>query len=179
MEKYVKKIDGKSIVKLKNAIVVSKDGRQYINPPHDLLITEGWSLYSEEETTRTTYKDKVAIRREELRDVIIQYDSSHNINSFYYDGNRFWFDKVTRLSLMLRFESEKSVGKSETILWIDGKAYTLLIDEAILMLKNLEIYAASCYDTTQSHLNNINRINSIPKLDEYDYTEGYPDVLIF
>ena len=45
MEKYRKVIDGRTIIKPRNQIVVVKNGKQYINPSHDILIEDGWEEY--------------------------------------------------------------------------------------------------------------------------------------
>jgi hypothetical protein len=41
MRKYTKIIDGKTVIKPQNRIVVIKGDMQIINPPHDILIEDG------------------------------------------------------------------------------------------------------------------------------------------
>lgn len=45
MKKYRKIIDGKSVIKPRNQIVVVKDGRQIINPNEATLMADGWEEY--------------------------------------------------------------------------------------------------------------------------------------
>ena len=45
MERYKKVIDGKTIIKSRNQIVVVKNGKQYINPSYEILIEDGWEEY--------------------------------------------------------------------------------------------------------------------------------------
>jgi hypothetical protein len=53
------------------------------------------------------------------------------------------------------------------------------IEEALNLLEALEVYAIQCYDTTQTHIYNVNQINSLEELNSYDYTSDYPEVLHF
>lgn len=45
MKKYRKTIDGRTVIKPRNQIVVVKDGRQIINPNEDTLMADGWEVY--------------------------------------------------------------------------------------------------------------------------------------
>lgn len=45
MKKYRKIIDGRTVIKPRNQIVVVKDGRQIINPNEDTLMADGWAVY--------------------------------------------------------------------------------------------------------------------------------------
>lgn len=45
MKTYRKTIEGKRVRKARNQIVIIKDGRQYINPTHEMLIAGGWEEY--------------------------------------------------------------------------------------------------------------------------------------
>ena len=41
MDRYIKNGE----IKPRNRIVIRKDGMQTINPPHEMLIEDGWQLY--------------------------------------------------------------------------------------------------------------------------------------
>lgn len=45
MKKYRKTIDGRTVIKPRNQIVVVKDGRQIINPNEATLMADGWEVY--------------------------------------------------------------------------------------------------------------------------------------
>lgn len=45
MKKYRKIIDGRTVIKPRNQIVVVKEGRQIINPNEDTLMADGWEVY--------------------------------------------------------------------------------------------------------------------------------------
>lgn len=46
MKKYRKIIDGRTVIKPHNKIVVVKDGRQIINPNEATLMADGWEVYN-------------------------------------------------------------------------------------------------------------------------------------
>lgn len=46
MKKYRKIIDGRTVIKPHNKIVVVKDGRQIINPNEATLMADGWEEYN-------------------------------------------------------------------------------------------------------------------------------------
>jgi hypothetical protein len=57
--------------------------------------------------------------------------------------------------------------------------FPLVIDNAILMLDAIEMYAIECYDVTQRHLMNIDKLQTAEEIKNYDYTTGYPEKLKF
>lgn len=58
-EIYTKEIGGRIVVKPRNKIVVHKDGAQYINPSHELLIADGWTEYVEPEIVANNEPDRL------------------------------------------------------------------------------------------------------------------------
>jgi hypothetical protein len=112
-------------------------------------------------------------------DEVIRYDSSRDVNEFYIQGMPVWLDKATRSGLMLRFNSELALKKENTTLWYEGYSFTLPLNTAMQMLYALEVYASECYDNTQLHLANIEKLETTEEIKEYDYTEGYPEKLHF
>ena len=53
------------------------------------------------------------------------------------------------------------------------------VELGVNLLMAIELYASACYDNTQSHLSNIDKIISMEGLEVYDYTTGYPEKLQF
>ena len=47
------------------------------------------------------------------------------------------------------------------------------------MLNSLELYALDCYNVTQLHLAAIKKMYIVSQIEEYDYTVGYPEKLLF
>lgn len=114
-----------------------------------------------------------------VKEKILNFDSSTAVNEFTISGAKVWLDKATRVGLKLRFEGEKENGATQTTLWYNGVSFTLNINDAINMLFAIEMYASACYDKTQEHLANIDKIETTDDLIAYDWTTGYPEKLVF
>lgn len=176
MKEYAKEIDGKTVRKPQNKIVVHKDSRQWLNPSHDMLIEDGWAEYIIPEPTEEELLAKA--KRAKVRE-LEAFDKSNEVNIFYIKDIPVWLDKDTRVGLKLRFEAELALGKEETTLWYEGMQFPLPLSSAMQMLYALELYASACYDNTQAHLANIHALTTIEEVEAYDYTTLYPEKLRF
>ena len=116
---------------------------------------------------------------EEKINEINHYDSSDEVNIFYIQGLPVWLDKATRAGLKLRFEAELAIGKTDTTLWYDNMQFPLSLENAMHMLYAIEVYASACYDNTQLHLSNVDKLETIDEIKNYDYRNGYPEKLNF
>lgn len=124
----------------------------------------------------------IEVARKKKKDEILRYDSSEHVNSFTIAGVKLWIDKATRVGLKLRFEAEKRLGKTETTLWQNGMQFPLPLEgdvTALDMLDGIELYASACYDTTQRHLAEVEKLETVDEVMAYDYTSGYPQKLVF
>lgn len=127
-------------------------------------------------------EQRIELLRSKLKDAILRYDSSPYVNSFQIGGQDIWIDKATRVGLKLRFEAEQRLGITETTLWQEGKHFTLPLTgdvTALDMLDGIELYASACYDTTQRHLAEVDKLETVDEVMSYDYTSGYPQKLVF
>lgn len=176
MKRYSKEINGELVIKPANEIQIQFNGFVLVTPNENDILNNGWTLYSQDQEDLEL---DILSKRNEVIQKIIDYDSSNKVNIFYKDETPMWLDKSTRVSLKLRFELELKNGAHITVLWYDGVAYTMPIEEALNLLEALEVYAIRCYDTTQTHIYNVNQINSLEELNSYDYTSDYPEVLHF
>jgi hypothetical protein len=174
MRRYSKTIDGKTIIKRAEEIVIKGNGSQTFNPKEDAILADGWVEY-EPPVIVPTLEDIKARKVDE----ILAYDSSSEVNEFSIGGVPMWLDKATRAGLLLRFEAEAKVGRTETTLWNDGQSYTLPLEQAQQILIALELYASACYDNTQSHIAEMQKMESKEAVEAYDYTAGYPSKLLF
>jgi hypothetical protein len=165
MSLYIKN----GVVKSLHKIVLIKDDMQIFNPTPEMLKEDGWVEYIAENTLEEC--------RQLKKHEILHYDSSDDINIFYIGDAKIWLDKQTRTGLMLRFQSEQIMGKTETSLWYDNIMYTLPLETAFNILYALEIYASACYDNTQQHIANIDKLTTKEEIENYDYTIGYPEHL--
>ena len=174
MKKYIKIMDGKTIIKRADEIIVKANGMQTFNPNEEQILADGWEIYVAP-IISPTIED---IKRNKVDD-IVAYDSSEAVNQFTIGGVPMWLDKATRAGLLLRFEAESKVGRDETTLWNDGVSYTLPLEQAQQILIALELYASACYDNTQSHIAEVQKLDTIEAVEAYDYTLGYPSKLAF
>ena len=204
MKQYIKN----NQIKTRQQIVIVKNGMRTINPTEEMILADGWEEYIapvtetpeevvvednivEEETYSPLnntveipvpeVSDKAAFvrARHKLRNTIQSYDTSKEVNCFYMQEEPMWLDFENRSRLLLRFQAETAKGNETTTLWSNGKEYALPLSVAIDMLYELETYASKCYDNTQRHLANINTLETLEDVQNYDYKSGYPDYLRF
>ena len=174
MKLYQKEIDGKTVTKLANKIIVSMDGRQYLNPTEEMILADGWVEYTE-----PVHIPTLAEKKTQKKEEITMYDSSRSVNEFYMNNYPVWLDKATRAGLKLRFEAEIAMGKTDTVLWYEGSQFPLSLEQAMQMLYAIEVYASACYDNTQRHLAEVDKLETIEEVEAYNYRKGYPDKLRF
>ena len=178
MKLYEKIIDGKQHCKPANKIVIIKDGMQTFNPTEEMLLEDGWVEHIPAQYEPT--EEEIFNREKEYKiDEILNYDSSREVNGFYIDDQEIWLDKATRVGLKLRFDAEIASGKTNTTIWYEGTPFKLELVNALHMLNDIELYASTCYDNTQTHIANINEIKDLESLKNYDYRTGYPEKLRF
>ena len=176
MKQYTKVVNGSRQIKPRNKIVIVKDGLQTINPSEQALLADGWQEYVEPEPTVAELLNQAKAM---LKNEVVNYDSSDEVNTFYIKETPIWLDKATRAGLKLRFEAEVATDAEETTLWYNGVQFTLKLEEAVQMLYLIEIYASACYDNTQRHLANLDKLTTIEEIESYDYKSGYPEKLRF
>jgi len=81
-----------------------------------------------------------------------------------------WLDKATRVGLMNSLTIEKNAGKETSTLWFGNIKLEINTDAAIQMLSALELYALACYNKTAEHKVNVENLDSIEGVSNYDYT---------
>ena len=169
MQRYIKN----GVIKTRYQITVCNDEVGYVmNPEEELILADGWEIYVQPE------KSIEQVRRETIS-AVTNYDKSQEVNSFFIGEVQAWIDRDTRVSLMNSTNILKSMGQESTTLWLGNKSYTLLCDLVIQLLGALEVYALQCYNTTAQHKANIDKIETIEELKEYNYKVGYPEKLVF
>ena len=174
MKKYVKYIDGKKVYKTRQQIVISKNGMSTYNPTEEMILEDGWVEYIAP-VYEETIEDVKAHKRREIE----HYDQSEEVNCFYVNDMPIWLDKATRSGLMLRFQAEIASGLTETTLWYEGIEFPLVTEQAVKMLYAIELYASKCYDVTQKHLAEVNKLETKEDVWNYDYRVDYPEKLKF
>lgn len=120
---------------------------------------------------------------EEAKEMLIAeitaYDKSPSVNSFLLNDKQRWLDIDLRRSLsystnILKEDEEKTVD-----IWFDTECETMNIDNALYMLKELEVYAKQTNNVTHQHKAEVMSLTSIAEVESYDITKGYPEKLVF
>ena len=137
----------------------------------------------EHEPTEEDRKDIVARwtakqKQHKIND-IIKYDYSPQANGFYLNDELVWLSKDMRVGLVNSTTIEKNAGIQETTLWFEGHSLVIGVDTVLEILAALEIYAKQCYNRTQEHIAEVNGLEDVKDVDDYDYTVGYPEKLHF
>ena len=101
------------------------------------------------------------------------------IRNIKIEDKSMWLPNEKRISITDSIAKEKASGQSTTIMWFDTIKYEIPVDTALYMLQELEVYAKKCYNTTEEHKVNVQNLQSIEEVNNYDYKSGYPDKLIF
>lgn len=170
MKQYIKN----NKIKSKNHIIVYKDGMHTFNPTEEMILADGWVEY-----VTPIYEPTIEDIKKHKKEEILHFDSSNEINEFTINEIPVWLDKATRAGLVLRFQAEVAVGNTETTLWYNGLEFSLPLDKAVQMLYAIEIYASQCYDNTQKHLAEVDKLEVIDEINDYNYRIGYPEKLKF
>lgn len=125
------------------------------------------------------FAELLAKAKSEVIAQIIKHDSSDAVNGFKINGEHGWADKATRVGLHNSISIEKNAGAQTTVVYVNGKAYTLPVDQALQMLAALELYAIDCFRKTEDHKAAVEALTNPDEVQSYDYTAGYPEVLSF
>lgn len=107
------------------------------------------------------------------------YDSSDTINSFTIGGKEIWLDAQTRQQLKVSLDAYTAMNINTVTKWYDGIKYTFPLSNWYSMLVAVEIYASECLNVTEQHRKNIESLETIEDVLNYDYTTDYPNKLNF
>lgn len=110
---------------------------------------------------------------------ITTYDKSSAVNSFLLDDKQRWLDIDLRRSLSYSTNILKDDGEKTVDIWFDTECETMNIDNALYMLKELEVYAKQTNNVTHQHKAEVMALTSIEDVEAYDVTNGYPEKLVF
>ena len=111
------------------------------------------------------------------------YDASDAVNSFDVTINgqtmSLWIDRETRADYRSSIEAAELLGRTEVKPVFGGQEVTLDIQMAKMALAQVQLYANQCYGVTERHKAAILLLHTVQEVEEYDFTEGYPEKLMF
>lgn len=110
---------------------------------------------------------------------IADYDKSSAVNSFLLNDKQRWLDVNLRRSLSYSTNILKEDGEKTVDIWFDTDCETMNIDNALYMLKELEVYAKQTNNVTHQHKAEVMALTSIEEVESYDITKDYPEKLVF
>ena len=65
-------------------------------------------------------EEALVIAKEKLFNKISEYDKSDEVNGFLLNGELFWLDRETRMSVSYSTSQEKALGNETTTIWLGG-----------------------------------------------------------
>ena len=165
---------------IKNGVFASDtielNGCVVCNPIDDMLRQAGYEEYQEPVPTE---EEKLNTAKQNKLYEIEQYDNSPSVNSFTLNSKERWLKNDLRRSLSYSTNILKEDGEKTVDIWFDTECETMNIDNALYMLKTLEVYAKQTNNVTHQHKAEVMTLTSIWEVESYDITKGYPDKLVF
>lgn len=171
---YYKIVDDKKIF-YKSGILCTGE-TTIVNPTEEQLLADGWLVYVEPEPSEET---KLQMAKQEKLMQIDNYDASPNVEEFTINGNPMWLGHELRQQIRTSTEAYEALGYENMTKVFNGVEFTFSIEQWRQMLNALEVYAAEALNATERHKNNINAMDNIQDVIDYDYTAGYPMKLAF
>lgn len=114
---------------------------------------------------------------------IENYDSSSMVNSFDVTVDNqvitTWITPEQRSNYKNSLDSAELLGLEEVHPVFNGIQLTLPTSTAKMALAQIQIYADRCFIVTETHKAEVNALDSIEAVDNYDVTSGYPEKLTF
>lgn len=165
---------------IKNGVFASDtielNGCVVCNPTEDMLRHAGYKEYQEPVPNEA---EKLELAKADKIEEIEQYDNSPSVNSFTLNGKRRWLKNDLRRSLSYSTNILKEDGEKTVDIWFDTECETMNIDNALYMLKELEVYAKQTNNVTHQHKSEVMALTSIEEVEAYDITKDYPEKLVF
>ena len=120
-------------------------------------------------------KEALAMLKESKLEEIEAYNKSTSVDSFLLNGESHWLDFNLRDRVFQGNERLKLMGRTDTTLWLDGMCIELPIEQAQMLIANIEAYAKDCYNVTERHKAEVKALKTYDEVMAYDITAGYPE----
>lgn len=170
--------------------IVSNDASVYLRYGYKQIVREPYPQgeiayrehYVENDTTITiSWTEDLEATRESVLGKIESFDTSSAVNEFVINGIGMWLDGDTerpKLRGAVQTYLDKELG--DYPLCVEGVGVIPVAPTKLLsMLADIEVYAIECFTKTFEHRESVNALTTCEELVNYDYTEGYPEKLVF
>lgn len=107
------------------------------------------------------------------------YDKSDNVNSFSLGAVSMWLTVDERQQLATQISANEAVGRKSMSKWFGGHEFSFPIEAWKQMLVAVEVYAGDALNVTESHKAAVSAMDDADEVIDYDFTEGYPEKLVF
>lgn len=107
------------------------------------------------------------------------YDNSIKVNGFFVGEQLTWIDRDTRNTYKASIEAAELLGESSIVVPILGMILNIPIEKGKIVLARIQRYADACAIVTATHKMTISGLDSEEEIMGYDFTQGYPDKLVF
>lgn len=167
MKQYIK--EGK--IKRRNQIIVHKNGKQIINPREEIILEDGWVEY-----VIPKIDEVVSEKNHKRFEIDRAYD---DCKGFYMNDTYCTFDAETLNKMLFRVMSESAMKINKTTLWFNGNTYPMKTKDALELLYQLQIYYGNCFDISETHKQNVNNLETMEDIKNYNCDDKYPEKLKF
>lgn len=164
-KQYYKTIDGQRVWFREPLLV---NGMQVFNPTEEMILADGWIEYIPPQPT------PLEKAKSEKLSELDAYDASESVNGFRIGNQVMWLEPNERANYLLTLQGALEMGV-ETIPFM---GYTIHTADAIRAIKAVNLYAMQCVGVTAQHRANIEALTTVKTVNEYDFTEGYPEQIV-
>ena len=126
-----------------------------------------------------TAEELLALAKGKKDGDITAFDNSANVNSFIIGGLPMWLGWELRSRLTASITAAESAGEETLTKPFGGINYTFPTAQWRAMVEAVENYAGRCQAVTEEHRNAVKALTTVKKVENYDYTVGYPPKINF
>jgi hypothetical protein len=102
------------------------------------------------------------------------YDTSSEVNSFLFNGQKTWIDAGTRAVFRNSIDSAELLQEETIQMPLGGTILTVPVANAKIMLAKIQRYADNAVIVTAQHKAVVSVLTDISKVDGYNFKTGYP-----
>ncbi|MDR0420279.1 MAG: hypothetical protein LBH30_02335 [Prevotellaceae bacterium] len=103
------------------------------------------------------------------------YDNSDEVNCFLFNNKKTWIDAGTRAVFRNSIDSAELLQEETIQIPIAGEILTVPVVQAKIMIAKIQRYADNAAIVTEGHKIAISSLNSISKVESYNFKIGYPE----